>query len=282
MSYIPFFWLIASTYFVTSVPVEPMREYPDASSQVVSQTFFSEEVQIIDKVPGWVYIESSDGYRGWASEKGITERDSPYSTQMSVSRLSAHLYAVSDVCNGPAMTLPYGAALQVEDDSDPRWLTVILPQQTTAYIQKGDMAPKGDILEKKDLAEFSKRFLGLPYTWGGRSSFGYDCSGFVQMLYGKIGIALQRDARQQILDPRFKTIPQDELESGDLIFFGASPDKITHVGLYLENNLFIHTSGKENKPWLRISSLNDPEWSGTEKAFSPYRTFKQLNCSPSQ
>ncbi|MCP5492677.1 MAG: C40 family peptidase [Chlamydiales bacterium] len=97
------------------------------------------------------------------------------------------------------------------------------------------------------MPQFSQKFLGLLYIWGGRSSFGYDCSGFVQMLYSQIGIKLQRDAKQQILDSRLQSIKIDELKLGDLIFFGKSDQRIMHVGMYIGNEQFIHATARENK-----------------------------------
>jgi Cell wall-associated hydrolases (invasion-associated proteins) len=70
--------------------------------------------------------------------------------------------------------------------------------------------------------ELSKRFLELPYTWGGRSSFGYDCSGFVQMLYRQMGIFIPRDAIDQMHWEKFTPIPIEEAQLGDLYFLGPS------------------------------------------------------------
>ncbi|MDP1880577.1 MAG: SH3 domain-containing C40 family peptidase, partial [Parachlamydiaceae bacterium] len=177
---------------------------------------------------------------------------------------------------GPIKTLPYGSKLEALDSTDLRWIKVSLPDGTEGYIQKGDVTPEQEILYKNDLVLFSQKFLGLPYTWGGRSSFGFDCSGFVQMLYSQIGINLLRDARQQVLDSRFCTICMDDHEPGDLIFFGRSEQQILHVGMYIGDGQFIHATSKECKPWIRISHLSDFEWSGNHEASYPFRIFRQL------
>jgi gamma-D-glutamyl-L-lysine dipeptidyl-peptidase len=96
------------------------------------------------------------------------------------------------------------------------------------------------------------------------------------MLYSQIGVDLPRDSKQQINDHRFKAIEIDELDVGDLIFFGKSAEKIRHVGLYIGEGRFIHPTVLENKPWLRISRLTDFQWSGDEGATYPYRTARQL------
>lgn len=258
-----------------------MRERPTSSSKVVSQALLSEEISIEEEADKWVYITTPDGYRGWVESNTIATLSDAYPHFQSgyfvkVSRLSAHLYAMKDIEYGPLLTIPYGVKLHVLDGEDVRWIKVALPNQEEAYIQKGDVVPEPERTQKSELVDFSQRFLGLPYTWGGRSSFGYDCSGFVQMLYFQIGVNLERDSKQQILDERFKTIDLVDLESGDLIFFGKSDQKIMHVALYIGHDQFIHATARENRPYIRTSQLSDFEWSGHANAYYPYRLARQL------
>ncbi len=261
--------------FYTNEPVINMRENPSPTSKVVSQSFFSEKIDIQEQNGDWICIISSDGYTGWVPKGSIVECEKPYEISLTTSRLAAHIYGVKDNEYGPIKTLPFGSKLQALDALDLRWIKVLLPDGVEAYIQKGDIAPEKILSHKGELAFFSQRFLGLPYTWGGRSSFGYDCSGFVQMLYNQIGLSLQRDAKQQILDPRFRAISSKDIKPGDLIFWGKSEEAISHVGLYLKDGNFIHSVAIENKPWIRISNLSDPEW--VEGSFSrPYRKICQL------
>lgn len=254
------------------VPVADMREKADQQSKIVSQALFGEEVQLGERVKDWRAIATPDGYAGWVKCKSLKKRSHPYSKDIEVSRLMAHVYQTADTEYGPLITLPFGSKLEAMEKKDERWLQIRLIDGRKAFIQKGDV-------EKEfcdDLISFSKKFLGLPYTWGGRSSFGYDCSGFIQMLYNRSGIQLPRDAKQQILDPRCKVVRMEELASGDLLFFGPSEHAIKHVGMALEQGAFIHTSPRENKPYLRISKLSDLEWSGGPKAFYPFRTVRRI------
>lgn len=258
-------------------PFVEMREDKPPQSKVVSQALFSENIQILQENGEWSYIATPDGYTGWIPKNAITTRQIPYHPTHSISRLRAHLYQINDIEYGPMLTLPYGSRLLILEEIDSRWIKGALPNSQECYIQKGDVLPEEPCKTKNDLVLLSQKFLGLPYTWGGRSSFGYDCSGFVQMLYGKLGIHLQRDARLQILDSRFQTCDSAELDPGDLIFFGKAEDRIMHVALSLGNQQFIHATSRENMPWLRISSLTDFEWSGHPKAHYPYRTGRKLN-----
>jgi gamma-D-glutamyl-L-lysine dipeptidyl-peptidase len=268
--------LIATRSFMINEVVVDMRENPTHDSKVVSQTIFSENVKVEQEIEGWSYIITPDGYSGWIELDSLVSLSEPYDPTLKISRLSAHVYGVKDTEYGPIKTLPYGAKLQVIDSSDLRWFTIALPDGQEGYVQKGDVEVEPELLYKSDLVEFSQKFQGLPYTWGGRSSFGYDCSGFVQMLYHQIGIDLQRDSKQQILDNRFQSLEIEALEPGDLIFFGKTEHRIMHVGMFLGKGEFIHSTSRENKPWIRISNLSDFEWKGDPNAFYPYRTCRQL------
>lgn len=269
-------FILATTLLYIQDSVVDMREEATDTSRVASQAVFAEKVEVEKEVEGWSYIKTPDQYLGWVPNQVLVVRDKPYEGDIRVSRLVAHVFGINDTEYGPIITLPYGTKLQSLDSTDARWIKVLLPNSKEGYIQKGDVALESTLSSKDELVSFSQRFLGLPYTWGGRTSFGFDCSGFMQMLYQQIGVDLQRNARLQILDPRFYSIPIESLEVGDLIFFGKSEQKIMHVGMSIGSGQFIHTSPRENKPWLRISHLSDFEWSGHPNAYYPYRTAKQL------
>jgi cell wall-associated NlpC family hydrolase len=87
----------------------------------------------------------------------------------------------------------------------------------------------------------AKQFLGTAYLWGGRTVFGIDCSGFVQMVFKLFNINLPRDAYQQA------EVGEDvgflaEAKTGDLAFFDNEQGKITHVGILLSPQSIIHAS----------------------------------------
>ena len=271
--------LIAASLFYVDQPVVTMREQPTTDSKVASQAIFSEKVEVGATQDGWTFVKTSDGYSGWVPSGSFIELKSPYETSLMVSRPSAHVYGIKDTETGPLLTLPYGSRLKALDTTDPRWIAIALPNGKSCYIQKGDVAPEAKPETKADLAVLSQKFIGLPYAFGGRSSFGYDCSGFVQMLYTQMNISLPRNAQQQFLDTRFKTVKLCDAQPGDLIFFGASEQKIVHVGMYLGNDLFIHAMVRENQPWIQISNMTSLYWSGKYDSALPYRAIRQLVSS---
>lgn len=93
---------------------------------------------------------------------------------------------------------------------------------------------------------------GLPYTWGGDSRMGFDCSGFTQYLYEKRGIKLPHSAKLQF--KKGAPVAKGDLKEGDLVFFNTR-GPITHVGMYIGNGKFIHAANPRRG--VVISSLDD-------------------------
>ena len=96
---------------------------------------------------------------------------------------------------------------------------------------------------RESIALTAREFLNIPYLWGGKSFFGVDCSGFVQLLYKIHNVKLPRDADEQAEVGELLTFVEESLP-GDLAFFEDEDGDIVHVGIMLENQKIIHASGK--------------------------------------
>ncbi|NMG06813.1 C40 family peptidase [Brasilonema sp. UFV-L1] len=133
------------------------------------------------------------------------------------------------------------------EDDYPGWLSLsdlgLLQSCTVAY--KAKTFSESEI--KKRLPEvigFTQKAMQQPnyYLWGGTVGPNYDCSGLMQAAFASVEIRIPRDAYQQ--EAFTQAISILELQPGDLVFFGTS-QKATHVGLYLGDGCYIHSSGKE-------------------------------------
>jgi gamma-D-glutamyl-L-lysine dipeptidyl-peptidase len=248
-------------------PFANMYSGPSEDKDVVSQAIFSTNVDIVEEKPGWARIRTPDDYAGWTRIDALLKADGAYARSgrvAEVSSLFAHLYREPSVTKrAPLITVPFESRLEIvaePEQEKQRWIQVRLPDDRPAWVQRGDVAIDSQKLAVRAMVELARRFLGLPYTWGGTSSFGYDCSGFTQMLCRRRGINLPRDAQPQADWTGMQPVSSPaELQPGDLLYFGNSDKKITHTGLYIGTGEFIHatTSGK---PVVQISRLSDELW----------------------
>jgi len=100
--------------------------------------------------------------------------------------------------------------------------------------------------EREALLKYAKYFKGGKYVWGGTTPEGFDCSGYVQYLYKKHGIALPRTAWSQ--SKKGRPVALSQVQKGDLLFFLTDKKRgipVTHVGIYLGNGEFIHAASKK-------------------------------------
>jgi cell wall-associated NlpC family hydrolase len=112
-----------------------------------------------------------------------------------------------------------------------------------AHFEKEKFEIIGQIGQNESVDLLAKTFINTPYLWGGRTHFGIDCSGFVQVLFKLKGIQLKRDASQQAGEGNTVNAISDAI-IGDLAFFENGKGKITHVGMLLNREHIIHASGK--------------------------------------
>ena len=110
-----------------------------------------------------------------------------------------------------------------------------------------------------EIIKTAQKYLGVPHCMGGTTMKCLDCSGLLVVVFDKNGIKLPHNSEEQARYGRIISA-MDELIKGDMVFFIRSyktHSLITHSGIYLGNNNFIHTSSKNG---VIITSLNDPWW----------------------
>jgi len=249
-----------NTWGLVTLSVIPMRKTPSYSAEMVSQTIMGTPVKLLDKKHGWYLIQTPDQYLGWVYSSGIVslnqaELDNWKSSERYIFTLISGAAVEMPKTNAPVISdLVLGNIFEAEQLSK-EFLKVKLPDGRQGFVKTADCIALDQWENQTPTAaaviKTAKTMLGSPYLWGGTSSKGIDCSGFTKTAYFSQGIMLARDASQQARYGQQLDISNFNFQPGDLLFFGRSKDRITHVGLYIGNDQFIHSSGR-----VRINSFN--------------------------
>lgn len=110
--------------------------------------------------------------------------------------------------------------------------------------------------DNQKLYEAINSWLGVPYKYGGTDRSGIDCSAFVGTIYKQVyGVTLHRSANDMLRDVTL--ISKSQLREGDILFFTNSKGKVSHVGIYLKENLFAHSSTSNG---VSVSRLDNVYW----------------------
>lgn len=122
-------------------------------------------------------------------------------------------------------------------------------------VSRKDLIPYAKV-KGEEVIDYGLQFLGTPYVWGGNNlTGGVDCSGFTQQVFGAFDIDISRVSYMQALDG--EEVSKNELRTGDLIFFdttGVNNGQISHVGIYMGDDRFIHSESTKGVTVSRLSS----------------------------
>ncbi len=225
------------SFGICSLSIVPCRKEPSGTSEMVTQLLFGETYTIIEDGEDWLRITTDyDNYPCWISAKQHTRIIDTEHKNLQNGILSSELVQVISAADRSIVfPITIGATL-------PGFKNGKLKIAESEFHFEGQIS---DIKVKKnvnDIKETAYLFLNAPYLWGGKTPFGIDCSGFVQIVYKLNGYSLPRDARQQVeLGTALSFV--EEAEPGDLAFFDNEEGNIVHVGIILENQQIIHASG---------------------------------------
>lgn len=231
-------------YAICPLSVVPVRREPSDASEMTSQALFGEIFKVLERRASWSRIRFfHDGYEGWISNKQYLEISAEQYTQLSKEPATYCAQSVA-VCKGAKQSLPILIGSRLPGFESGRFR---LGDQDFGFEGHTTCGKR----PKAEIALVAKGFLGAPYLWGGRSFFGIDCSGFVQMCYRLCGRSLPRDAKDQAAGPGEALSFVEEAEEGDMAFFDNDQGDIVHVGIVLSEHRIIHASGQ-----VRIDTLD--------------------------
>ncbi|MFH1374954.1 MAG: SH3 domain-containing C40 family peptidase [bacterium] len=237
--------------FVTTNLLD-LRAKPGHGSERRSQLFFGELLKVMSEQKGFCRVRQTDGYTGWAdsrflraiSARGYREHLSSINAVITVR--TARIWNKSG--SPPPYFLYYGTRLHVRPDSS-GLKRVILADRTSLLVKAGNLTPismkNSPFPTGARLVAEVKRFLGVPYLWGGITVTGFDCSGLVRTVFSRFGIYIPRDTKDQI--SKGEKVDRDCIKTGDLLFFRR------HVGLAIGRDRLIHAS--QGSGGVRINAL---------------------------
>ncbi|AJY76766.1 C40 family peptidase [Paenibacillus beijingensis] len=238
-------------------------------NRVQTQILYGTDVLAAGERDGWVKVfvpeqatrKQSSGYPGWVPKRQLMERNDGPATEtwavvvsnrapLSFQKSPNRGFELSFLTRLPVLKIsgdkvivhtPHGAAFLNKEH-------VRIHDKERASIDPPQGHPGIQIVRQ------GLRFLGLPYLWGGMSSFGYDCSGFAYNMLKSQGIVIPRDASDQA--EQGNLVERSRLEPGDLLFFAYEEGKgrVHHVGIYAGDNRMLHSP--DSKGCVEIVELN--------------------------
>lgn len=228
-------------YGISSLSIIPVRKEPSEKSEMVTQILFGEHFEIREQMVGWSNVVLAyDGYGGWIDSKMITplRTRSLRKIEKNPVAISGDVISIIPVNEEQNLMVVAGSTLPVWRPYLKEFTVDRETYKSAGEVFYGELKnPRGTAIKQ------SLKYFNAPYLWGGRSPFGVDCSGFVQIIYKMIGIKIPRDASEQVnLGTAVSFV--DEAEPGDLAFFDDEEGNIVHVGIIWKRNKIIHASGK--------------------------------------
>jgi cell wall-associated NlpC family hydrolase len=258
------------TWGIATVSLVNVREKPGNASEMGTQILMGNVFRVWEQTTNWYLVQTADRYPGWAEGGGFIT-----CTREQADAWNASPLLIVTAFDDRVLEEPEPDALPVSDVTMGNlvkytgqvgiWLKVQLPDGRAGFLPRKSAMDYGDWRASRsptaeNIERAAKSFLGRPYFWGCNSIRGMDCSGFTKFTFFLNGVDLHRNASQQMADGTEVSLDDDftNLKKGDLLFFGRrattkSPERITHVGIYLGDKLFIHSAGM-----VHVSSL-DPD-----------------------
>lgn len=228
---------------VVIVPAAPVRRKARHQTEMTNQLLFGETVKVLKQRGSlWVKVRSlHDGYEGWMTNTLLQ----PISEELANTYcpfLAAGLFNTVKI-GEMKMRVPMASSLPGfnEGQGSVNSMTYHLDAN---YLKRDDQPISEGLIR-----QHTEQWLNVPYLWGGRTMFGVDCSGFVQVNFKMMGIDLPRDAWQQAQEG-VQVRKLKQAICGDLAFFDDK-EEIVHVGILLNSEQIIHASGK-----VRIDTID--------------------------
>ena len=254
------------------INIADMWADPKYNSERVNQLLFADTVKILDEKDRYLLVEKNDKYQGWVDSSYLNictlKAFTAYNKQNKyiVTNKFLKVHQTSQSVYHPII-LFYGTKLTKTKVAQNK-VKIKLPDENTLEVSASGIqpVPVNQTPSSNVIIHEAKKFLGVPYLWGGLSSNGLDCSGLVQLVLSRFGIQVPRDTSEQIHIG--SEVKREDIQSGDLIFFKR------HVGIAIGKHTIIHSS--IGGGGVRINSI-DPSKSEYRKDLDEsYQTTRRI------
>lgn len=215
------------------VAVAELRSEPHFNMGVDTQLLFGESVTVFDMKNGWSWVKSdTDSYVGYVPDRFLDDAGEEATHWVTAPR--TFLYPEPELKTAPVGGLSMGSRITVVEEVEKRGTRYFVLEDERAII--ADHCKPSGVTETNDYVTIAARFLETPYLWGGRSGFGIDCSGLVQLALQMAGAEAPRDSDMQAAGLGTEISP-DEARRGDLVFWKG------HVGILEDSDTILHANG---------------------------------------
>ena len=255
-------------YGICEQATVPVRVQPGDQQEMCNQLLFGDLMIVKGSVKEWLLIETfDDQYEGWIDQKQLTIIENELFNKLIVSERHyvTSLSAAVERSDNEMMILTRGAHLPLFSDG-----SFELSGEKIKY--EGSTISSKSELNQDTLLAIAKSYLGSPYLWGGRSPFGIDCSGYIQVVFKMFGLFIPRDSSQQVLHGETINFI-NEAQCGDLAFFGNEVGNIIHVGILTGNATILHASGRVRVDAIDHQGIYNAE---TNKYSHQLRVIKRI------
>lgn len=238
------------TYGIALQALIPCRKEPSDKSEMVTQLLFGECYEVLEEKPKWIFIKNeSDQYASWIDRKQHTPLSESQKAELDGKEKKRCGDAIGFLTDksGQRIAVPCSAVF-------PGYAEGFVELCGKRYSYDGRIARH----DSDSVMRHAHRLLHAPYMWGGKSVFGIDCSGFVQVVFACAGIDLPRDAWQQA--EIGESVDFISLaEKGDLVYFDNEEGHINHVGIATGDGTVIHASGCVRKDKIDHEGIYNEE-----------------------
>jgi len=269
-------------YGITYLSASYIRSTPSHSSEMDTQTLMGMPMRILEKRGSWWRVVTPEGYISWSNVgvQAMTKEEYDVWNKANKIVITTHYTLFREQASATSAVVRDGiwGNIVLTTGEQGAYYKVMLPDGKPAFVPKSDAQKYDEWLKQcnptaVNLVATAKQFKGFPYLWGGTSIKGIDCSGFIKSCFYLNGVIIPRDASQQARVGEEIDISNgfDNLQPADLLFFGSkatdrSPERITHVGMYIGNNQFIHSNSSNASVTIDGMIEGQPNYTTTTRS----------------